>query len=168
MVVTHIQSPHSYVVEFDDGSQRTIHANNLRRFHTKTQSVTCSIAGLSGELNVNSCAIVSEQDHDFWDIHVYDPVTGNAVNNVDSKLPSHMIDRSTLSHLSEEQQCELLQVLDKYNNCFSKCVIVKSGIRQGGILSPLLFNIYIDSLILGLKSSGLGCHMRGLYVGCIC
>jgi len=29
--------------------------------------------------------------------------------------------------------------------------------------------VYIDSLILGLnlKSSGLGCHMRGLYVGCI-
>jgi len=55
----------------------------------------------------------------------------------------------------------------KWNECFSRCVIVKSGIRLGGILSPLLFNIYIDSLILGLKSSGLGCHMRGLYLGCI-
>ena len=31
----------------------------------------------------------------------------------------------------------------------------------------MLFNIYIDSLILGLKSSGLGCYMRGLFVGCI-
>ena len=49
----------------------------------------------------------------------------------------------------------------------SRCVIVKSGIRRGGILSPLLLNIYIDSLILGLKSSGLGCYMRGLFVGCI-
>ena len=51
----------------------------------------------------------------------------------------------------------------KWNNCFSRCVIVKSGICQGGILSPLLFNIYTDCLILGLKSS----YMRGLFVGCI-
>jgi len=55
----------------------------------------------------------------------------------------------------------------KWNNCFSECVIVKSGIRQGGILSPLLFNVYIDSVIIGLKSSGFGCHMQGLYIGCI-
>ena len=47
----------------------------------------------------------------------------------------------------------------KWNNCFSRCIIVKSGIRSCGILSPLLSNIYIDSLILGLKSSGLGCNM---------
>ena len=53
------------------------------------------------------------------------------------------------------------------DNCFSRCVIVKSGTRQGGILSRLLFNIYIDSLMLGLKSSALGCYMRGLFVGCI-
>ena len=33
----------------------------------------------------------------------------------------------------------------KWNNCISMCVIVKSGIHQGGILSPLLLNIYIDS-----------------------
>jgi len=46
-------------------------------------------------------------------------------------------------------------------------VPVKSGIRQDGILSPVLFNIYVDSLILGLKFSGLGCHIQNLYVECL-
>jgi len=54
----------------------------------------------------------------------------------------------------------------KWNNCFSKCAC-KSDIRQGGILSPVLFNIYMDSLILGLKSSGLGCQFQSFYVGCV-
>jgi len=36
-----------------------------------------------------------------------------------AKLPSQLIDRSTLSHLTERQQCELLQLLDKHVECFS-------------------------------------------------
>jgi len=44
---------------------------------------------------------------------------------------------------------------------------VRNGIRQGGILSPLLFNIYIDSVIHALRVSDLGCHLVDVYVGCI-
>lgn len=55
----------------------------------------------------------------------------------------------------------------KWNDAFSTKVSVRSGIRQGGILSPFLFNIYVDSLIMTLKSSDLGCHVSGVYLGCI-
>ena len=44
---------------------------------------------------------------------------------------------------------------------------VKSGVRQGGTLSPLLFNIYVNSLLDSLRSSDLGCHLRGKFIGCI-
>ena len=55
----------------------------------------------------------------------------------------------------------------KWNGSFSSWFCVKSGVRQGGILSPFLFNIYIDSVISSLRLSDYGCHLRGEYVGCI-
>ena len=39
---------------------------------------------------------------------------------------------------------------------------LKSGIRQGGVLSPLLFNIYIGTVINSLEVSDLGCHTRSV------
>jgi DMSO/TMAO reductase YedYZ heme-binding membrane subunit len=42
-----------------------------------------------------------------------------------------------------------------------------SGVRQGGILSPILFNVYVDDVIEELKYSSYGCHVGRLFVGCI-
>ena len=36
---------------------------------------------------------------------------------------------------------------------------MRNGIRQGSIISPHLFNIYIDELISLLSASKLGCHI---------
>ena len=55
----------------------------------------------------------------------------------------------------------------RWKNCFPLMFSVRSGIRQGGILSPFLFNIYADCLVTIMRSSDLGCHIAECYVGCI-
>ena len=42
---------------------------------------------------------------------------------------------------------------------------VSNGVKQGGVLSPLLFSIYIYNLFVLLKYSGLGCHLGSTFVG---
>ena len=42
-----------------------------------------------------------------------------------------------------------------------------AGVRQGGILSPVLFAVYMDTLIVRLRSSGFGCKIADKYYGCL-
>jgi hypothetical protein len=44
---------------------------------------------------------------------------------------------------------------------------IKSGVREGGIISPWFFNLYVNNLITRLKNSGLGCHLCSEFVGCL-
>ena len=38
---------------------------------------------------------------------------------------------------------------------------VTNGVRQGGILSPYLFNVYVDELSEQLKMCNVGCSING-------
>jgi len=55
----------------------------------------------------------------------------------------------------------------KWNECYSESCVIKNGIRQGGILSPALFNIYADVLLNALQESDYCCHLGQKYVCCI-
>ena len=37
--------------------------------------------------------------------------------------------------------------------------------KQGGVLSPILFSLYLDKLLVQLRELGIGCHMNGLFTG---
>ena len=60
-----------------------------------------------------------------------------------------------------------LSVLVKWNNSFSSILQVHSGVRQGGVLSGLFFNCYVNPFITSLRQSDLGCHIKNCYAGCI-
>ena len=41
---------------------------------------------------------------------------------------------------------------------------VCNGVKQGGVLSPILFAVYVDSLLSRLEQSGVGCHIGAHFV----
>ena len=55
----------------------------------------------------------------------------------------------------------------KWNDTSSGYFGVTNGVRQGGILSPLLFSVYIDELLNKLQNSGFGCRIEHLYAGAL-
>jgi len=48
----------------------------------------------------------------------------------------------------------------KWGSYFSEFVKLSCGIRQGGVLSPYFFAVFIDSVVNKIKNSRLGCYVR--------
>jgi hypothetical protein len=44
---------------------------------------------------------------------------------------------------------------------------VKAGTKQGGVLSPLFYSLYVDDLVVDLIHCGCGCHIRGMFLSCL-
>ena len=65
-----------------------------------------------------------------------------------------------LSFIYMKQVCKV-----NWNGEFSTLFNVHNGVRQGAILSPTLFSVYIDELFLILKHSGFGCHVNDIFYG---
>jgi len=42
-----------------------------------------------------------------------------------------------------------------------------NGVKQGGVLSPVLFCIYLDNLLVRLSRSGVGCFIGETFVGAL-
>ena len=77
-----------------------------------------------------------------------------------------------LSHLRNKHvNQDVLNVLEnwfaissacvKWDGVISDTVSLSAGVRQGGILSPLLFSSYVDLVLSDLEDSTLGCFIKG-------
>ncbi|KAK2722953.1 hypothetical protein QYM36_003220 [Artemia franciscana] len=63
----------------------------------------------------------------------------------------------TLQYCFEVQHFKI-----KWSGYFSECFPVLNGVRQGGVLSLLLYNLYVDDLNLHLAKTGVGCFIGGV------
>ena len=52
----------------------------------------------------------------------------------------------------------------KWGSCMSHYFYVSNGVRQGGILSPKLYSVYVDDLSDYLVKRQIGCHIDSLCV----
>jgi hypothetical protein len=54
-----------------------------------------------------------------------------------------------------------------WNGIYSECFAVSNGVKQGGIISPILFSIYFDEVLCQLQSAGVGCYIGKFFVGAL-
>ena len=76
------------------------------------------------------------------------------------KLPAVFI-RLLFSLYTSHVACVL------WNGAYSSKFPIKNGVKQGGILSPVLFCIYIDGLLQRLASSHVGCYIGLNFLGAL-
>ena len=59
------------------------------------------------------------------------------------------------------------RVKTEWKGTFSKYFSVYNGVKQRSILSPILFNCYLDVLLKDLNHSKTGCYIGNQYMGCV-
>ena len=55
----------------------------------------------------------------------------------------------------------------QWGNHSSDYYNVSNGVKQGGVLSPVLFSIYIDELLLRLRNANIGCYIGNIFMGAL-
>ena len=61
--------------------------------------------------------------------------------------------------------CQTIRV--KWCSHITELTKTSNGVKQGGVMSPLLFTIYIDVLLCRLRDSGVGCYIGNTFCGAL-
>ena len=85
-------------------------------------------------------------------------LTNATLKLAERKLPPIVI--RVLIFVYEEQTAWV-----KWGKARSRSFGIVNGTRQGSVLSPALFSVYMDNLIMKLRRSGVGCHLGGVFCG---
>ena len=82
------------------------------------------------------------------------------------KLIDHGLPLPVVRFLSSWYSSQMMKV--RWDKSLSAPFHVSNGVRQGGVLSPVLFSVYLDGLLQKLADSGVGCHWGHLFAGAVC
>ena len=94
---------------------------------------------------------------------VFDRVSHNTLFSILEKRDVPPILLCFLWSWYKDQSCTV-----KWNSYVSDPFDVTNGVRQGGVLSPVLFTVYLDELLQRLSALAIGCHVGHHYVGSLC
>jgi transposase InsO family protein/ribosomal protein L21E len=126
--VVRVKSPYSYIVEIE-GKQRHLHANKIKRYHERLEQAM-----------INSCSIIVDQDEEFGVVEVVDQEEREQVS------PSKRIDPLIMAHLSEEEQKQLFEVLDRHSAVFvdkpGYCPVLEHEIKITPDFTPKRLKAY--------------------------
>src|ERR1700733_11314301 len=123
------RSKYSYLVDLGDGGKRILHANKMRKFIVRSLS----------------CGLIREEDETFGKvIEVF-------AKNPDAVDKQFILKDSQITHLNEKQQKQLLEVLNRYADRFSKqpglCELVEHEIQLKDDFRPKEFKAYRIPLV---------------------
>jgi len=54
-----------------------------------------------------------------------------------------------------------------WSGYFSEYFKTKNGVKQGGVLSPVLFCVYLDEVLHALSAAKVGCYVGDIFVGAL-
>jgi hypothetical protein len=131
--------------------------------------------GFKAKHSTTQCSFVVEEVIDFYNrnespVYLVTLDASRAFDRVEyCKLFQLLIDRNICSLYARLliYMYTRLKLRVRWNGKFSEMFKVCNGVKQGGILSPILFCIYIDVLLDRLKHARVGCFIGNNFIGCV-
>ena len=84
------------------------------------------------------------------------------INNIllSKKLPICIIRMLLNCYIRQESRAS-------WSSYYTDYFTMSNGVKQGGVLSAILFTLYLDKLLIRLKNSNIGCSIKGCYTGAL-
>jgi hypothetical protein len=131
--------------------------------------------GFKAKHSTSQCSFVVEEVIDFYNrndspVYLVTLDASRAFDRVEyNKLFQLLIDRNICPLYARLliNMYTRLKLRVRWNGKCSEVFSVCNGVKQGGILSPILFCIYIDVLLERLKRASVGCFIGNTFVGCV-